>query len=182
MERGEKRKEKTESGFTTEGTEGHGGRRGREKSEKRESGKAKMEDGKRERGKQKAGEGESGKAKSESEEERVIEVKKSVGVVAGGTRASRGWVGKKNTGLEAGAIWSLRCFLSLPACLPASLPLLVLRVASGEDAGDVVEDVRGAGFVVAEVFDEALLDDVDLLLGVVVDDAGDEVLELDGVA
>jgi len=73
-EKSEKRKRK--GGFTTEGTEGHGGRQGREKSEKRESGKAKMEGGKRERGKQKAGEGESGKAKSESEEERVIEVKK----------------------------------------------------------------------------------------------------------
>lgn len=58
----------------------------------------------------------------------------------------------------------------------------VLAVAAGEDAGDVVEHVGGADFVVAEVLDEALLDHVDLLLGLVVDHAGDQVLEFDGVA
>ena len=61
-------------------------------------------------------------------------------------------------------------------------PLARFAVASREDASDVVEDVGCAGFVVAEVFDEALFDDVDLLLGFVIDDAADEVLELDGVA
>ena len=60
--------------------------------------------------------------------------------------------------------------------------IFLLAVASGEDAGDVVQHVGGAGFVVAKVLDQALLDDVDFLLGFVVDDAADQVLELDRVA
>ena len=48
---------------------------------------------------------------------------------------------------------------------------LGFAVASCEDAGDVVEHVCCAGLVVAELFDESLLDDVDLLLCFVVDDA-----------
>src|SRR6185369_10458984 len=58
---------------------------------------------------------------------------------------------------------------------------LFLRVTAGEDRRDVVEDVRGADLVVAEVLDEPRLDDVDLLLRVLVDDGGDERLELDRV-
>src|SRR6185369_15075929 len=41
---------------------------------------------------------------------------------------------------------------------------LALGVAAGEDAGDVVEHVGRADFVVAEVTHEAALDDVDLFL------------------
>ncbi len=54
-------------------------------------------------------------------------------------------------------------------------------VSAGEDGGDVVEDVGGGVLVVAVVADEALLDDVDFFLGVLVDDAGNERGELDGV-
>ena len=56
-----------------------------------------------------------------------------------------------------------------------------LHVAPGEDAGDVVEHVVGRVLVVAVVADQAALDDVDLLLRVLVDHAGDQVLELDRV-
>src|SRR5690242_17945654 len=56
-----------------------------------------------------------------------------------------------------------------------------LDVAAGEDAGDVVQDVGGRVLVVAVVADQPGLDDVDLLLGVLVHDAGDQAGELDGV-
>src|SRR5687768_10017263 len=60
--------------------------------------------------------------------------------------------------------------------------ILLLRIAAGEDARHVVEHVGRAGLVVAEVLDQSLLHDVDLLLGFVVDDAADQVLQLDRVA
>ena len=56
-----------------------------------------------------------------------------------------------------------------------------LDVAAGEDAGDVVQDVGRRVLVVAVVADQAALDDVDLLLRVLVDDAGDQAGELDRV-
>src|SRR6478752_3382832 len=56
-----------------------------------------------------------------------------------------------------------------------------LRVAAGEDARNVVEHVRRADLVVAEVAHQATLDDVDLFLGFFVDDGADQRLELDAV-
>src|SRR5262245_2105732 len=59
--------------------------------------------------------------------------------------------------------------------------LLPLHVAAGEDRGDVVEDVRRADVAVAVGPDEAALHDLDLLLGVLVDDGRDEARQLDRV-
>jgi hypothetical protein len=52
---------------------------------------------------------------------------------------------------------------------------------AGEDRGHVVQHVGGGLLVVAEVADQACLDHVDLLLGVLVDHARDERGELDRV-
>src|SRR4051812_38194464 len=60
-------------------------------------------------------------------------------------------------------------------------PLFLLRIAAGEDARDVVQNVRGAFVVVAEVADEAALHDVDLLLRLGVDDVRDEAGQLDRI-
>ena len=54
-------------------------------------------------------------------------------------------------------------------------------VATGENAGDVVQNVGSRYFIITEVLDEALFDDVDLFLGFIIDDAADEVFEFDGV-
>src|SRR5262245_916836 len=64
---------------------------------------------------------------------------------------------------------------------PEVLMAAALDVAAGEDAGDVVEHVGRRVLVVAVVADQAGLDDVDLLLGVLVDDAGDQAGELDRI-
>src|SRR4051794_15868795 len=56
-----------------------------------------------------------------------------------------------------------------------------LDVAAGEDAGDVVEHVSRRILVIAIAADQPPLDDVDLLLGVLVDDARDQAGQLDRV-
>src|SRR5215210_5865941 len=56
-----------------------------------------------------------------------------------------------------------------------------LHVAAGEDAGDIVQHVGRRVLVVAVVADQPLLDDVDLLLRVLVDHAGDQARKLDRV-
>src|SRR3954447_13004294 len=58
---------------------------------------------------------------------------------------------------------------------------LLLRVPAREDRRHVVEHVRRAHFVVAEVADEPALDDVDLLLSFLVNHRADQRLELDAV-
>ena len=76
--------------------------------------------------------------------------------------------------------WRKRRTSSAPGRLrPGAREASVLRVAAREDGGDVVEHVGRADFVVAEVLDEPRLDDVDLLLRVLVDDRGDQRLQLD---
>src|SRR5262245_17060193 len=63
----------------------------------------------------------------------------------------------------------------------ASIFSSALGVAAGEDRRDVVQDVRRADFVVAEVADEARLDDVDLFLRFAIDDRAHQRLQLDAV-
>src|SRR5262249_40541357 len=75
--------------------------------------------------------------------------------------------------------WATRLVAEWPSAFEACR--LFFGVASREDRRNVVEDVGGADFVVTEVLDEARLDDVDLLLRVLVDDRGDERLQLDRV-
>src|SRR5262249_13786726 len=56
-----------------------------------------------------------------------------------------------------------------------------LDVAAGENAGDVVQDVVRRILVVPVVADQSRLDDVDLLLSVLVDDARDQAGQLDRI-
>src|SRR6266568_8453079 len=63
----------------------------------------------------------------------------------------------------------------------SSCPPSVARVAAGEDAGHVVQDVRGADVAIAVVLLETALDDVDLLLRVLVHDRGDQRGQLDRI-
>ena len=74
----------------------------------------------------------------------------------------------KPTGPAGGHRRRARRVLAAEGCVASAL-----GVAAGEDRRDVVQDVGGADFVVAEVADEARLDDVDLFLRFAVDDGAD---------
>ena len=50
------------------------------------------------------------------------------------------------------------------------LGLTFFQVASGKDRGYKIEYVRGAGLTVSIVLDHPMFDDVDLFLGVMIDD------------
>ena len=63
---------------------------------------------------------------------------------------------------------------SLGAVSWLPLAFAVLGVASGKDAGHIIQDIGGADFAVAHVADETALDDVNLLLGLAVDHGTDQ--------
>src|SRR5829696_2735121 len=59
--------------------------------------------------------------------------------------------------------------------------VILFGVAARINARDIVEHVSRGHLVISEILNHSRLDDVDLLLRLFVDDAGDEGLELDGV-